>query len=221
MRKSFVFKCLNKEFDFETNDNYEIVIENYTLFYETLFRLKNEDFLFFIDLISDDKKESVDDYVDVIQDLFLLDINCKKNNNALLKQIKKMYKPILDEACNDVLKICEKAFATIFLDYPIEICSDMNARDDDLLDIIKIRFKETDASLIEKLILYIKIAIELRKIKVFIFNGLEYYMSADDIIKFLSECKYLNVIIVNLETKESCHSLFDNKFIVDKDLCNL
>lgn len=221
MNRVFAFKNFKKQIDFYCNDNFLIIIEDFSLFYTTLFRIKNEDFSTFIDIISDDKKDSIDQYVDVVQDLFLLNINSKKNTNAIYKQIKKIYKNELNDTGREISKLCDKTFKIIYLDYSIELCSDIEVNEDDILDLIRIRIKESDNGFIENIIIYIKTAIELRNIRIFIFNGLCSYLDNDNITKLLSECKYLNIIIIDLEAKNPNDCLFDNKFIIDKDFCNI
>lgn len=159
------------------------------------------------------------DYFEVIPSIFGMDVNNKKNINALLKIIKSDNKEFIQNYVNKTNENLEMIAKTLNLESEIPFETDIDFIDDDLLKMLNIHIKQETNSLVELIFSYIKTTFELRKIKIFIFANLIDYLEDEEIILLLKNCAFLGVIIIDIESKNIKNSNFQFNFILDKSLC--
>lgn len=159
------------------------------------------------------------DYFEVIPSIFGMDVNNKKNINALLKIIKSDNKEFIQNYVNKANDNLEMIAKTLNLESEIQFETDIDFIDDDLLKMLNIHIKQETNSLVELIFLYIKTTFELRKIKIFIFANLIDYLEDEEISLLLKNCVFLGVIIIDIESKNIKNSNFQFNFILDKSLC--
>ncbi len=159
------------------------------------------------------------DYFEVIPSIFGMDVNNKKNINALLKIIKSDNKEFIQNYVNKTNENLEMIAKTLNLESEIPFETDIDFIDDDLLKMLNIHIKQETNSLVELIFSYIKITFELRKIKIFIFANLIDYLEDEEISLLLKNCVFLGVIIIDIESKNIKNSNFQFNFILDKSLC--
>ena len=198
-----------------------LVIESKEILVRNLIVCQNEDIEEFLS-VYDAKKDMYlsNEDIDFIPNVLFIDFNTKKNLNALNKQIKSIYKEKLSDFLDDEKQKMQDLFDTIRLDYSLDIYSDISFKEDDLLKIINIKFNECDDSLVNTIISYIKVSIELRNCSIFIFHHLSLYLSSDDIKIIINESKLLGANIINVESYDISVD-FDQKYILDSDLCTI
>ena len=159
------------------------------------------------------------DYFEVIPSIFGMDVNNKKNINALLKIIKSDNKEFIQNYVNKTNENLEMIAKTLNLESEIPFETDIDFIDDDLLKMLNIHIKQETNSLVELIFSYIKTTFELRKIKIFIFANLIDYLEDEEISLLLKNCVFLGVIINDIESKNIKNSNFQFNFILDKSLC--
>ena len=159
------------------------------------------------------------DYFEVIPSIFGMDVNNKKNINALLKIIKSDNKEFIQNYVNKTNENLEMIAKTLNLESEIPFEADIDFVDDDLLKMLNIHIKQESNSLVELIFSYIKTTFELRKIKIFIFANLIDYLEDEEISLLLKNCVFLDVIIIDIESKNIKNSNFQFNFILDKSLC--
>lgn len=159
------------------------------------------------------------DYFEVIPSIFGMDVNNKKNINALLKIIKSDNKEFIQNYVNKTNENLEMIAKTLNLESEIPFETDIDFIDDDLLKMLNIHIKQETNSLVELIFSYIKTTFELRKIKIFIFANLIDYLEDEEISLLLKNCVFLDVIIIDIESKNIKNSNFQFNFILDKSLC--
>lgn len=159
------------------------------------------------------------DYFEVIPSIFGMDVNNKKNINALLKIIKSDNKEFIQNYVNKTNENLEMIAKTLNLESEIPFETDIDFIDDDLLKMLNIHIKQETNSLVELIFSYIKTTFELRKIKIFIFANLIDYLEDEEISLLLKNCVFLGVIIIDIESKNIKNSNFQFNFILDKSLC--
>lgn len=159
------------------------------------------------------------DYFEVIPSIFGMDVNNKKNINALLKIIKSDNKEFIQNYVNKANDNLEMIAKTLNLESEIQFETDIDFIDDDLLKMLNIHIKQETNSLVELIFSYIKTTFELRKIKIFIFANLIDYLEDEEISLLLKNCVFLGVIIIDIESKNIKNSNFQFNFILDKSLC--
>ena len=103
----------------------------------------------------------------------------------------------------------------------MDLINDIDLEEDDLIKMLNLKIKDESKSLLEKIMIYIKTAIELRKVKFFIFISLSTYLEEDEIKLLLKNCQLFDVSIINIESHKPDFINFDKKIIIDKDICLL
>lgn len=202
----------------------EIVIENKKLFFDYCkycydgFYSNNINFYLFEEgkIIDNDKN------IHFISHPFSLDLNTKKNINALYKLLKKKYYYQLNDNL-EMLRIKINEIVTmITLDFDVELDVADEISEDDLFKILNIQFKEEEKmSLMEKFIKYLQAINELQGIKLFIIPNLFLYFDLEQINCIKKEISYLGLSIISIENGDfSPQNQNIEKYFLDNDLCN-
>lgn len=218
-----VIQEANEYIDIDKQTSCLIVLENKNYFYKALTNLEN-------DYLDDSLLKVVDenykrikliDYGDVILNLFSMDVNNKRNLNVVFKQIKLLFKDELFYNLTSIKESLNDCFGKIKIDYNLDLINDIDVVEDDLIKMLNLKIKDESKSLLEKIMIYIKTAIELRKVKFFIFISLSTYLEEDEIKLLLKNCQLFDVSIINIESHKPDFINFDKKIIIDKDICLL
>lgn len=167
------------------------------------------------------KKLKNGDYLDFVLSLLYLDINNKKNINALIKFLKSSCSDMLHEVTQSISIKIQEIFNLLRLESPVDIISNIDFTEDDYFKLANLSIVEDDQSILERIHTYIKVSYELRKIKIFIFYNLYSLLDNDDIEKLLRSCSYFDIKIINIEPNNIENHCFSNKKILDKDICLL
>lgn len=213
----------NEYIDLDKQTSCLIVLENKKYFYKTLMNLEN-------DYLDDSLLKVVDenykrikliDYGDVILNLFSIDVNNKRNLNVVFKQIKLLFKDELSYSLTSIKESLNDCFGKIKIDYNLDLINDIDLVEDDLIKMLNLKIKDESKSLLDKIMIYIRTAIELRKIKFFIFISLSTYLEEDEINLLLKNCQLFDISIIDIESQKFDFGNFDKKIIIDKDICLL
>lgn len=211
------------EYDFESFWLLTLVMENKTYLLDYLtylhhdFRGKERYWVF-----TDSKKANVDleSCSEIVPDFFNLEINSKKNVNALYRLLKKSY---YDKLKPDISELKDKAVSIvkeICLDFDIELCVTNEISEDDLFKILDLRFNADDLDIKEKFIKYCLVVNELRRINVFFVLFLHQFFDGNDIQDIIHELSYHRIRLFNLETSNSSkNNEFESTVLMDSDLC--
>lgn len=220
MNKLIINNCNIIE-DFNNNKNIILVIKNKKYLYLLVNSLLNEDIENKYLLIIDDnnKQQNNDDFIEFIPSIFLLNFNSKKNLTIINKQIKNQYKTRIKETIEIIYTYLLDLQKNICIDFDIELISNIDLIEDDILKLINFEIKDKYDSILDKIINYMKIINQLRKIKIFIFLNLSIYLNKEEIKLLLKESKYYDFKIILIENNEEIIDLFDTKRILDDDLC--
>ena len=220
MNKLIINNCNIIE-DFNNNKNIILVIKNKKYIYLLVNSLLNEDidnkYLLIID--DNNKQQNNDDFIEFIPSIFLLNFNSKKNLTIINKQIKNQYKTRIKETIEIIYTYLLDLQKNICIDFDIELISNIDLIEDDILKLINFEIKDKYDSILDKIINYMKIINQLRKIKIFIFLNLSIYLNKEEIKLLLKESKYYDFKIILIENNEEIIDLFDTKRILDEDLC--
>lgn len=220
MNKLIINNCNIIE-DFNNNKNIILVIKNKKYLYLLVNSLLNENIENKYLLIIDDnnKQQNNDDFIEFIPSIFLLNFNSKKNLTIINKQIKNQYKTSIKETIEIIYTYLLDLQKNICIDFDIELISNIDLIEDDILKLINFEIKDKYDSILDKIINYMKIINQLRKIKIFIFLNLSIYLNKEEIKLLLKESKYYDFKIILIENNEKIIDLFDTKRILDEDLC--
>lgn len=219
---NFIFIDQFNIYDEITNiTSYLLIIENKKLLYSFLSDLNNyciyEEFIKILD--EKDKQLKCSDYIEFIPSLFNLDINNKKNINALLRKIKNFNFDMISFSLEKIKNELNLLFKKIKISFPIEMLSNIAISEDDLLKIINITIDDKAPSILERIMLFVKLTFELRNITIFIFYELTSFLTEKEIDLLLHDCSYLGIKIINIENRNIENFSFSKKMIIDDDYC--
>lgn len=162
----------------------------------------------------------VDEHSEFISDFFQLEINSKKNINALYKLLKKQYYERLHEDIGVLKSKAVSIVKEICVDFDLELNASNDIREDDLFKILDLRFNDEELPEKEKLIKFCQTVHELRGTEVFFTVNLHLYYGLSDIEDIVHELQYRRIKIFNLEMTQVMDKYASEKVIcVDKDLC--
>lgn len=157
-----------------------------------------------------------------IPNVFMLDINSKRNISYLYKDIKSLYFEDLNKNIEVINEDISKTLNEVSLDYSFEIFLNKNLIIDDILKLVDLRFKDDYENKLEYFIKFIEISIKSLHKRIFIVNHLHEYFDEDEISCLLQELKYYNIYIVDIEYRMYFEPLKNEDIrFVDTDLCSL
>lgn len=157
---------------------------------------------------------------DFIQNYFQLDLNSKRNINALYKILKKLYYEKLSDSMEELKEKALSIVKEIALDFDIELSVNNDIKEDDLFKIMNLQFSDDGLSYKEKLIKYIFITNELRGVNIFFVTNFHRHFLDDEANEILKELSYRKIRLVNLEYDQN-FAKYDGEslLLVDQDLC--
>lgn len=202
---------------------YTLIIENRNVLIELYECLNNEFFPKNVILpFKDNELLNVEDTCFYINNLFDLNLNTKKNINALYKKLKGYYYSSLIVEFNEIKEKCEKIVESISLDFDIELEVGSFIKIEDLFKFMNITFKEDYENFKEKFIKYLRILNELNGYKVFFINSFHAFFSNEDIETIIKEVGYYDISLIDIENIQYFEKL-DSEIlkIIDKDYCQI
>lgn len=90
-----------------------------------------------------------------------------------------------------------------------------------LLKAMDVKYEEIEESLLEHLIRYIKLVVELLGVKLIIFVNLRSYLSDRQFMGLIQEIKYQEIKALFIENQEKACIEGGMRYIIDKDGCEI
>ncbi len=205
------------------NDYIQVIeIENKKTFYRLvsdLYKIKNDeklDEVFFYD----DNNQEINMYnkVDLYVNFFDIDLNSKKNLNALNKNIiNSLTDNVKEEILNNFKKL-SRSFTKILSDIDLPLSLNDNITVDDIIKLLKISINKTD-DLLNNLLLLIDLEKVLKINEVLFFINLKQYLSQEELIEFYKYAIYNEIKIVLVDSQSYGVKLdYEKKLIIDANL---
>ena len=205
------------------NDYVQVIeIENKKTFYRLvsdLYKIKNDeklDEVFFYD----DNNQEINMYnkVDLYVNFFDIDLNSKKNLNALNKNIiNSLTDNVKEEILNNFKKLA-KSFTKILSDIDLPLSLNDNITVEDIIKLLKISINKTD-ELLNNLLLIIDLEKVLKMNEILFFINLKQYLSQEELIEFYKYAIYNEIKIVLVDSQSYGIKLdYEKKLIIDTNL---
>ncbi len=205
------------------NDYVQVIeIENKKTFYRLvsdLYKIKNDeklDEVFFYD----DNNQEINMYnkVDLYVNFFDIDLNSKKNLNALNKNIiNSLTDNVKEEILNNFKKLA-KSFTKILSDIDLPLSLNDNITVEDIIKLLKISINKTD-DLLNNLLLIIDLEKVLKINEILFFINLKQYLSQEELIEFYKYAIYNEIKIVLVDSQSYGIKLdYEKKLIIDVNL---
>lgn len=205
------------------NDYVQVIeIENKKTFYRLvsdLYKIKNDeklDEVFFYD----DNNQEINMYnkVDLYVNFFDIDLNSKKNLNALNKNIiNSLTDNVKEEILNNFKKLA-KSFTKILNDIDLPLSLNDNITVDDIIKLLKISINKT-ADLLSNLLLIIDLEKVLKMNEILFFINLKQYLLQEELIEFYKYAIYNEIKIILVDSQSYGIKLdYEKKLIIDSNL---
>lgn len=168
-----------------------------------------------------DKNKELKKEVDIVTDIFSLDVNSTKNLTKLYTKIKEDY--IIGDKYQTYLEFSRHAHLFLndiskYLEYSVDFKENLDIPA--FLKLNSMKFSFEDSTVLEKIIDYIDILTEFIGIKVFVFVNLRNYLTDDETESLYQHIVLNKVNILFIESAEfSSLKELENRRIIDKDLC--
>lgn len=220
-----VHPCLTRPLVFKENKIVTFVVENQSLLGELIFELieqiQGEEGRFVLssgcDILDIHKN------IDMVMDIFSLELNQRKLLNKLYHELKEKalqsdYYIDTVNLMGDITTYLDKLFESI--SYPLSHSSEMN-----ILDVFKlagVKLEITHESLLEKIIDYITVIQEFFGIDFFVFVNLKSYLLEEELEKlheFLCYEKFQLLLLESVDREKRWD--WEEVRIIDKDLCEI
>ena len=222
MKLVLSYSNVSVPFDFSKHHVYSLILENTKDFYNTTKSLINfdEDTSKFL-VFQNDNQVKFELICDVLYDYYAMDMNAKRSIVGYLQKSLISHYNSNDFSLElSKIKTALHDFNTKFLnkyDLPISYNQDI-----DINSIIKLEDYKIIMSqeLLENLIQYIEVLIKLNNKKIFIFIGLENYLSAAEMKNFIKQIEYYDVFALFISPFQK-NSLNIPTVKIDNDLCEL
>lgn len=205
------------------NDYVQVIeIENKKTFYHLvsdLYKIKNDEKLDEVFFYDDDNQElNMYNKVDLYVNFFDIDLNSKKNLNALNKNIiNSLTDNIKEEILNNFKKLA-KSFTKILSDIDLPLSLNDNITVDDIIKLLKISINKTD-DLLSNLLLIIDLEKVLKMNEILFFINLKQYLSQEELIEFYKYAIYNEIKIVLVDSQSYGIKLdYEKKLIIDTNL---
>ena len=211
-------------FQFEDASAIEWVIESPVVYRNIVSGLINQlqgnegDFI----LSDADKILPIAKSMDLILDLFEIDVNQKKLLNRLYAEMKEVsFSEKYYMETQEMLSNLKKYF------YDMEQEVSYNIHVDDEIDIVQVMKSvgisiETDSiSLLENICEYVKISTRLLNIKVFILCNAQSFLTGDELKELVTMASYEECYLLLLENHEDSSQVISKRYIIDKDGCEI
>lgn len=217
----YVHNIFNEQLELDENKANVLIIENKDFFKEIVLDILN--------LV--DRKESkswfFEDHtelkkgMDIVTDIFNLDINSTKNLTKLYGKIKEEY--ITGENYEKYMKLCTEVHSFLTdvvetFEFGLEYNENLDLSS--FMKLNSVKFSFDDKSVLEKMMDYIQILHDYIEIKVFVFVNIKSYLGYDEVVDFYKYIELNKINVLFIETTDYTEYRHLEKIkIIDQDLC--
>ena len=213
---------LDNPIRFEENRINILVIENKRmlarLIYEMLGLTEGEEGSF---VLSENDNELSFGCVDVITDVFRLDVNSRRNIGKLISALEKaaVDEQFYEASCRIMGDITSYVLnVSGALDYNVDISEVKLA---DIFKLCSTRFDFDDDNICGGVLDYMKITRDIAQMRLFVFVNLKQLLDAEDIELFYNNIIYNKYNVLLIESEYGQKLPVEKYKIIDKDLCEI
>ncbi len=216
---------LNNEIIFEENKVNLLVVENKKKFVEFIQEIikqinGNEGKFFLFDKNTELK---IHNKVEIIKDIFDLDINNKKILNKIYHELEELSidSEFLLETKNMESNLLKYIYCLIEkYDYPLEIVEGLDLKE--IFKLLSVKLSLCFSNKVEEILEYIDLVSRILKKEIFVLVNLHIFLEKDDIVALCRECFYKKIKLLFVENQKP--DIINNEeklFIIDNDLCEI
>lgn len=208
----------------DTVDYTEWIIEAAESFATFVYELKNQcDGIDGRYVLSDaDKELGISKNMDIVFDIFSIDINSKKIVNKLYEEMQQVvYSEKLYVKTQEIAQSIQKYILELEqeTDYILTFTEDVDWMA--IFKALRVQHEIIEEDYFEKLIRYIKVAMVVMKYKIFVFVNLRSYLSDLQMQKLIQEAIHQEVKLIFVENYVKDCMGEGLRYIIDRDQCEI
>lgn len=216
---------LNNEIIFEKNKVNLLVVENKKKFVEfiqeIIKQINGNEGKF--SLFDKNTELKIHNKVDIIKDIFDLDINNKKILNKIYHELEELSidSEFLLETKNMESNLLKYIYYLIEkYDYPLEIVEGLDLKE--IFKLLSVKLSLCFSNKVEEILEYIDLVSRILKKEIFVLVNFHIFLEKDDIVALYRECFYKKIKLLFVENQKP--DIINNEeklFIIDNDLCEI
>ena len=216
---------LNNEIIFEENKVNLLVVENKKKFVEfiqeIIKQINGNEGKF--SLFDKNTELKIHNKVEIIKDIFDLDINNKKILNKIYHELEELSidSEFLLETKNMESNLLKYIYYLIEkYDYPLEIVEGLDLKE--IFKLLSVKLSLCFSNKVEEILEYIDLVSRILKKEIFVLVNLHIFLEKDDIVALCRECFYKKIKLLFVENQKP--DIINNEerlFIIDNDLCEI
>ncbi len=216
---------LNNEIIFEENKVNLLVVENKKKFVEfiqeIIKQINGNEGKF--SLFDKNTELKIHNKVEIIKDIFDLDINNKKILNKIYHELEELSidSEFLLETKNMESNLLKYIYYLIEkYDYPLEIVEGLDLKE--MFKLLSVKLSLCFSNKVEEILEYIDLVSRILKKEIFVLVNLHIFLEKDDIVALCRECFYKKIKLLFVENQKP--DIINNEeklFIIDNDLCEI
>jgi len=216
----FKYKGIEKEFIIDGGNSYNLIIENPRYLYSFLKDIINSNEETIV-LSKDYKLISFNKKAIVIENLYNFEINNKKILSSFYKLIEEKYNKLeYTKYIDDINILINKIFYDLNLELDVSIDYKDTIVLKDLLNTVELKVLDESKTILEKLILYIKLINNISNIKIVFIPFLNSFLDKNEIKLLQEELSLMEICLFNISSYDQNIANFE-KTVVDYDLCEI
>jgi CRISPR-associated protein, csn2 family len=216
---------LNNEIIFEENKVNLLVVENKKKFVEfiqeIIKQINGNEGKF--SLFDKNTELKIHNKVEIIKDIFDLDINNKKILNKIYHELEELSidSEFLLETKNMESNLLKYIYCLIEkYDYPLEIVEGLDLKE--IFKLLSVKLSLCFSNKVEEILEYIDLVSRILKKEIFVLVNFHIFLEKDDIVALCRECFYKKIKLLFVENQKP--DIINNEeklFIIDNDLCEI
>ena len=220
-----IHEDLSNEIIFEENKVNLLIVENKEKFVEfiqeIIKQIEGEYGKF--SLFEENTELKINDKIDIIKDIFDLNLNNKKVLNKVYHELEKLSvdAEFLLETKNMENSLLKYIYYLIEnYDYPLEIIEEIDLKE--IFKLFSVKLSLCFSNKIEEILEYIDLVSKIFKKEIFILINFHIFLEKQDIVALYRECFYKKIKLLFVENQKP--DIINNEeklFIIDNDLCEI
>ena len=220
-----IHEDLSNEIIFEENKVNLLIVENKEKFVEfiqeIIKQIEGEYGKF--SLFEENTELKINDKIDIIKDIFILNLNNKKVLNKVYHELEKLSvdAEFLLETKNMENSLLKYIYYLIEnYDYPLEIIEEIDLKE--IFKLFSVKLSLCFSNKIEEILEYIDLVSKIFKKEIFILINFHIFLEKKDIVALYRECFYKKIKLLFVENQKP--DIINNEeklFIIDNDLCEI
>ena len=220
-----IHEDLSNEIIFEENKVNLLIVENKEKFVEFIQEIIKQ-----IDgeygkfsLFEENNELKINDKIDIIKDIFDLNLNNKKVLNKVYHELEKLSvdAEFLLETKNMENSLLKYIYYLVEnYDYPLEIIEEIDLKE--IFKLFSVKLSLCFSNKIEEILEYIDLVSKIFKKEIFILINFHIFLENKDIVVLYRECFYKKIKLLFVENQKP--DIINNEeklFIIDNDLCEI